>query len=104
MEMRESLLGEGGWTSPVALDAEIKMGAHELYPQLLEAGLVLRKTIVDLGGYKTTLLGPLESSKCRHKNADNSFDNEDHDLSSSKSYLAQKSLHKVHVMHCLFKL
>lgn len=58
---------KGGWKSAVALDTEIK---DELSLQLLEAGVVLQKVIVDLGGYKTTLLGPLESRKCRYENAE----------------------------------
>jgi hypothetical protein len=54
---------EGGWTSTIQLDDEIKSGVHELSLQLLEPGVVLQKVIIDVGGYKPTALGPPESRK-----------------------------------------
>ena len=54
---------ENGWTSTIELDAEIETGVHELSLWLLEPGVVLQKVVLDMGGYKTTALGPPESMK-----------------------------------------
>lgn len=54
---------ENGYTSTIALDAEIKSGAHELKIWLLEPGVVLQKVVLDMGGLRSSALGPLESKR-----------------------------------------
>ncbi|KAF3936617.1 hypothetical protein ABW19_dt0209873 [Dactylella cylindrospora] len=51
----------GGWTS--ATTVNIPSGSHTLSLWLLEPGVVVQKVVIDLGGYKSTSLGPPESKK-----------------------------------------
>jgi hypothetical protein len=59
-EWRKAVV-KNGWTSTIELGAEIAIGAQELPLWLLEPGVVLQKVVLDLGGYKTTVLGSPES-------------------------------------------
>ncbi|KAH7018470.1 uncharacterized protein B0I36DRAFT_377655 [Microdochium trichocladiopsis] len=58
---------ENGWTSINQLGGGggggggVAVGEHELRVWLLEPGVVLQKIVLDLGGYKTSALGPPES-------------------------------------------
>ncbi|KAG9257165.1 uncharacterized protein F5Z01DRAFT_734377 [Emericellopsis atlantica] len=51
----------GGWTSYSTL--KVPAGAHELSLWLLEPGVVVQKVVMDLGGLKSSALGPPESQK-----------------------------------------
>lgn len=50
-----------GWTSSITVS--IAAGSHELSLWLLEPGVVVQKVVVDLGGFKKSGRGPLESLK-----------------------------------------
>ncbi|KAL2834706.1 hypothetical protein BJY01DRAFT_259440 [Aspergillus pseudoustus] len=50
-----------GWTSTITLDGAVGVGAHDLSVWLLEPGVVLQKIVLDMGGYKASVLGPPES-------------------------------------------
>ncbi|KAK0385777.1 hypothetical protein NLU13_6954 [Sarocladium strictum] len=54
---------ENGWTSVEALAEGIDSGEHEIKIWLLEPGVVLQKLALDMGGYKTSALGPPQSKK-----------------------------------------
>lgn len=49
----------GGWTSYSTVD--LPQGSHELSLWLLEPGVVVQKVAIDVGGLKTSALGPPES-------------------------------------------
>jgi len=52
----------GGWTSTIALTQAVTTGAHVLSIWLLEPGLIIQKVVLDMGGLKTSALGPPESA------------------------------------------
>jgi hypothetical protein len=54
---------ENGWTSVESLAEGIDAGEHEIKIWLLEPGVVLQKFALDMGGYKTSALGPPQSKK-----------------------------------------
>lgn len=49
----------GGWTSTSTI--QLDKGMHELSLWLLEPGVVIQKIVIDIGGFKTSSLGPPES-------------------------------------------
>ncbi|KAH6871562.1 hypothetical protein B0T10DRAFT_417276 [Thelonectria olida] len=51
----------GGWTPTTTVN--IPKGSHELSLWLLEPGVVVQKLVIDLGGFKSSSLGPPESQK-----------------------------------------
>ncbi|KAH8667818.1 hypothetical protein BGZ61DRAFT_364987 [Ilyonectria robusta] len=51
----------GGWTSISTV--ELSAGSHQLSLWLLEPGVVVQKLVVDVGGFKSSSLGPPESYK-----------------------------------------
>ncbi|PSN62326.1 hypothetical protein BS50DRAFT_650881 [Corynespora cassiicola Philippines] len=61
-EWRRAVVANG-WTSVVALEGEVGVGAHELRVWLLEPGVVLQRIILDMGGLRESALGPWESRK-----------------------------------------
>ncbi|KAF7558243.1 hypothetical protein G7Z17_g156 [Cylindrodendrum hubeiense] len=51
----------GGWTSISTV--KLSSGSHKLSLWLLEPGVIVQKLVIDVGGFKESSLGPLESYK-----------------------------------------
>lgn len=54
---------ENGWTAEDTLEGGMEAGEHEIKVWLLEPGVVLQRIVVDIGGLKSSALGPYESRK-----------------------------------------